>query len=182
MRGWKRGCSSNLADFRREDEVLQEGFEVPFGSLDGLLPPRPATAPADPSPFDLLGDAELQLSPQSFGADTVGPLTAHTGSTGELVRGAGRWKEVDGQRIEMGCGWGVGSGWGKGVVDLGLKWWLGRAAVFFIGISGCFGRLGDVSIPWSSRLLSPVHQWGKMGVDCFLADLLLENGHSGIYA
>ncbi|KAL3183708.1 hypothetical protein MRX96_033792 [Rhipicephalus microplus] len=52
-----------------EDEVLNEGFEVPFGSLDGLLrlPPRPATAPADASPFDLLGDSELQLSPpQAF--------------------------------------------------------------------------------------------------------------------
>lgn len=56
-----------------EDEVLHEGFEVPFGSLDGLLrlPPRPATAPADASPFDLLGDSELQLSPpQAFGAAT----------------------------------------------------------------------------------------------------------------
>ncbi|CAN7995374.1 unnamed protein product [Ixodes hexagonus] len=69
-----------------EDEVLQEGFEVPFGSLDGLLrlPPRPATAPADPSPFDLLGDAELQLSPQSFGtaADAVGSLGGHASDTG----------------------------------------------------------------------------------------------------
>ncbi|CAN7994049.1 unnamed protein product [Ixodes pacificus] len=69
-----------------EDEVLQEGFEVPFGSLDGLLrlPPRPATAPADPSPFDLLGDAELQLSPQSFGtaADAVGSLGGHGSDTG----------------------------------------------------------------------------------------------------
>lgn len=56
-----------------EDEVLHEGFEVPFGSLDGLLrlPPRPATAPADPSPFDLLGASELQLSPpQAFSTAT----------------------------------------------------------------------------------------------------------------
>ncbi|XP_075530351.1 uncharacterized protein LOC142563654 isoform X1 [Dermacentor variabilis] len=68
-----------------EDEVLHEGFEVPFGSLDGLLrlPPRPATAPADPSPFDLLGDSELQLSPpQAFGAATHAPDSG-VGSSGD---------------------------------------------------------------------------------------------------
>ncbi|KAH8030265.1 hypothetical protein HPB51_006697 [Rhipicephalus microplus] len=68
-----------------EDEVLNEGFEVPFGSLDGLLrlPPRPATAPADASPFDLLGDSELQLSPpQAFGAATHGPDSV-VGSSGD---------------------------------------------------------------------------------------------------
>lgn len=67
-----------------EDEVLQEGFEVPFGSLDGLLrlPPRPATAPADPSPFDLLGDNELQLSPpQAFGTATHASDTGVASST-----------------------------------------------------------------------------------------------------
>lgn len=68
-----------------EDEVLNEGFEVPFGSLDGLLrlPPRPATAPADASPFDLLGDSELQLSPpQAFGAATHAPDSV-VGSSGD---------------------------------------------------------------------------------------------------
>ncbi|XP_064489874.1 uncharacterized protein LOC135401406 isoform X2 [Ornithodoros turicata] len=72
-----------------EHDILQEGgFDVPFGHLDGLLrlPHQQGGHPSDPN-FDLLGDAELQLSPHTFSTvDTGSALGSMSDGPSEIER------------------------------------------------------------------------------------------------